>query len=107
MFDNMSSNPGQRLSRKDTALRNYRKFPELLGTFEMTVKFTIVGPHKLNFFIKACHLLALILVKSFASNIKDNFWITTIYWLIVECALSYLCNTLPIRWGISSVFRCT
>ena len=58
--------------------------------------------------IKACNLLALILVQSFASNIEDNFWTFTIRWLIVEYALNYPCQrTLPIRWDVQSVFRCT
>ena len=30
--------------------------------------------YKFKLFIKASHLLALILVQSFASNIEDNFW---------------------------------
>ena len=64
--------------------------------------------HKFKFFIKACHPLVLILVQSFASNIADNFWTSTICWLIVECALSYSGKrTLSIRWGVPSVFRCT
>ena len=42
--------------------------------------------NKFKLFIKACHLLALILVQSFASNIEENFWTSTISWLIVECA---------------------
>ena len=44
--------------------------------------------YKFKFFIKACHLLSLILVQSCASNIEDNFWTANIRWRIVECALS-------------------
>ena len=42
-------------------------------------------------FIKACHLLALILVQSFAFNIKDNFWTSTIRlahcWKVLKLSL--------------------
>ena len=42
---------------------------------------------KFKLFIKACHLLALISVQSFASNIEDNFWTSTTRRLIAEYAL--------------------
>ena len=42
----------------------------------MQIKFGfkyIIFHDKFKLFIKACHLLALTLVQSFASNIEDNF----------------------------------
>ena len=73
------------------------------------VSFTEHIPYtNLSFFIKACHLLALVLVQSFASGIEDSFWTSTIRWLIAEYALSYPWKrTLSIRCGVPSVFRCT
>ena len=48
------------------------------------------------------------LVKSFASTIEDNFWTSTIQWLIVEYAVSYHCKSIfSIRLDVPSAFRCT
>ena len=63
---------------------------------------TTMKENKFKCFIKPCHLLALLLVQSFASNIEDNFWTATIRWLIVECAglflldgVYYRCSVVP------------
>ena len=55
----------------------------------MNINTWIINDNKFKLFIKACHLLALILVRSFASN----FWTSTIRWLIIRhlrIRLSYL-----------------
>ena len=47
----------------------------------------MITHHKFKLFIKACHLLALILVQGLFSF---YFWFSTIRWLIVERALLFL-----------------
>ena len=67
----------------------------------MYVVWKVINKYKFKLFIKAGHLLALILVQSCASYIEDNFWTSAIRWIIVECALSYPCKrTLSIRWVV-------